>query len=238
MLQCYFLLQLCFLQCARGKLDSAQSSLKEVEKIQEQMSEQSPLDIRSQVRYLQGAVHQASGNLNEALAAYQHPDLALSSTSMKTPHGRTHFNICILSVLNTVVIIRNPRHRLHSQLGDKLNWLSSVVPASNSKNTTAAYNLMLAVLPDFTHLQVKQYLSRSLDISKEVSNHQIMSITLGTMSWKWFQGVVGDQALKGSLAFHAEAKKSGNPMWVSVADGILSDTFDRKIGRASCRERV
>lgn len=46
------------------------------------------------------------------------------------------------------------------------------------------------------------------------------------MSWKFFRGVVGDQAENSARASQKLAKKSGDSLWISVADGLLADTLE------------
>ena len=227
MLESHYLLQLCFLYCARGKFANARSYLDDVKKISEQTNEQLPVDIRSQAKYLEGIIYHATGDIGKALAIYDDPELRIPSTSSKATHSRVHFDICVLTIMNTILIIRSPDHPLHQQLPEKLRQLSVLAPASYSKNIQAAYNLILATAPDVGNLQLKEHLSRSLNLAKEVNNYQVTSITLGMMSWKWFRGVVGEQAEKGAMAMHAMAKKSGSALWTSVADGMLSDTLER-----------
>lgn len=239
MLECHFLLQLCFLYCARGKYANARAYLDDVQKICEGVSEPLPLDIRSQIKYLDGTIHHATGDLDRALAFYNDPDLKVSTSSSKLPHSRVHFDICLLAAMNTVLIIRSPQHPHHTQLPERMGQLSALAPTSYSKHIQAAYNLILAASPDVGQLQLKDYLSRSLNLAKEINNYQVTSITLGMMSWKWFRGVVGEQAEKGAMAMHAMAKKSGSGLWTSVADGMLSDTLERmgKVAQAESSDR-
>ena len=46
------------------------------------------------------------------------------------------------------------------------------------------------------------------------------------MSFKFFKGVVGDQAEKSARASANLAKKGRDGMWMSVATGILGDTLE------------
>ena len=46
------------------------------------------------------------------------------------------------------------------------------------------------------------------------------------MSWKFFRGVVAEQAEKSARASQTLARKGKDPLWISVADGCLADTLE------------
>lgn len=51
-------------------------------------------------------------------------------------------------------------------------------------------------------------------------------MTLNIMSWKFFRGVVGDQAEDSARASQNLAKRSGSNLWISVADRLLADALE------------
>lgn len=53
-------------------------------------------------------------------------------------------------------------------------------------------------------------------------------MTLTFMSWKYFRGVVGEQAEKSARAGRAMATKANDRLWVSVSDEMLAETLDRQ----------
>jgi len=53
-------------------------------------------------------------------------------------------------------------------------------------------------------------------------------MTLTFMSWKYFRGVVGEQAEKSARAGRAMAKKANDRLWVSVTDEMLAETLERQ----------
>lgn len=57
------------------------------------------------------------------------------------------------------------------------------------------------------------------------------------MSWKFFRGVVGDQAEKSARASQVLARKGMDRLWCSVAAGVLSDTLE-VMGRSAEAEQV
>lgn len=57
------------------------------------------------------------------------------------------------------------------------------------------------------------------------------------MSWKFFRGVVGDQAEKSARASQNLARKGMDRLWASVAAGVLGDTLE-VMGRVAEAEEV
>jgi hypothetical protein len=51
-------------------------------------------------------------------------------------------------------------------------------------------------------------------------------MTLNFMSWKFFKGVVGEQAEKSARASQTLAAKGRDVLWGSVAAGVLGDTLE------------
>lgn len=51
-------------------------------------------------------------------------------------------------------------------------------------------------------------------------------MVLNFMSWKFFKGVVGDQAEKAARASQTLAQKCMDGLWMSVAAGVLGDTLE------------
>lgn len=51
-------------------------------------------------------------------------------------------------------------------------------------------------------------------------------MVLNIMSWKFFSGVIGEQADKSARASLTLAKKGGDSLWTCVAAGVLADTLE------------
>ena len=51
-------------------------------------------------------------------------------------------------------------------------------------------------------------------------------MVLNFMSWKFFRGVVGDQAERSARASQSLAHQCMNALWISVSAGLLADTFE------------
>lgn len=64
-----------------------------------------------------------------------------------------------------------------------------------------------------------------------------MCITLNFMSYKFFKGVVGEQAEKSARASENLAKKGMDALWKSVSAGVLGDTLEM-VGRGEEAEKI
>jgi len=226
-LYCSFLLQRVFLACSRTDWDLAGQSLKELRQVTQDIGHQLPRSIQCLMEYAAGTIAQATGDLSTALATFQSPLLSLSPSASKTARNDPCRDTCILAALNTVLIIRDPAHPSHSRLPNVLATLESFCQGSPSRYIQAAYFLVCATVNDST-VQTKQYLQQALQSATAISNNQITCMTLTFMSWKYFRGVVGEQAEKSARAGRAMARRANDRLWASVTDEMLADTLERQ----------
>ncbi|KAF7162229.1 hypothetical protein CNMCM5623_007624 [Aspergillus felis] len=217
-----------FLACGRTDWDMANQTLKELRPIAEELGDQLPDTIQRLMEYATGALAQATGDLQAALSIFQSPLLSLSSITSKTARNDPRRDIAILAALNTILILRDPNHPSHSNLPSALALVESFCKGSPNKYIQAAYYLVCATVQTESTIQTKQYLQQALQSATAISNSQITCMTLTFMSWKYFRGVVGEQAEKSARAGRAMAKKANDRLWVSVTDEMLAETLERQ----------
>ncbi|GIC88546.1 uncharacterized protein Aud_004941 [Aspergillus udagawae] len=227
-LYCNLLLHQVFLACGRTDWDLANQTLKELRPIAEGLGDQLPDTIQRLMEYATGALAQATGDLEAALSIFQSPRLSLSSITSKTARNDPRRDIAILATLNTILILRDPNHPSHSNLPSSLALVESFCKGSPNKYIQAAYYLVCATVHTESTIQTKQYLQQALQSATAISNSQITCMTLTFMSWKYFRGVVGEQAEKSARAGRAMAKKANDRLWVSVTDEMLAETLERQ----------
>ncbi|GFF26004.1 MAU2 chromatid cohesion factor homolog [Aspergillus udagawae] len=227
-LYCNLLLHQVFLACGRTDWDLANQTLKELRPIAEGLGDQLPDTIQRLMEYATGALAQATGDLEAALSIFQSPRLSLSSITSKTARNDPRRDIAILAALNTILILRDPNHPSHSNLPSSLALVESFCKGSPNKYIQAAYYLVCATVHTESTIQTKQYLQQALQSATAISNSQITCMTLTFMSWKYFRGVVGEQAEKSARAGRAMAKKANDRLWVSVTDEMLAETLERQ----------
>lgn len=227
-LYCNFLLQRVFLAAARTDWDLASQTLKELRQFTQEAGSDLPASIECLIEYAAGTIAQATGDLAAALSIFQSPLLSLSPSASKTSRNDPCRDTCILAALNTVLIIREPGHPSHSHLPNILALLESFCQNSPNKYIQAAYYLVCATVQTESTIQTKQYLQQALQSATAISNSQITCMTLTFMSWKYFRGVVGEQAEKSARAGRAMAKRANDRLWASVTDEMLADTLERQ----------
>ncbi|KAJ5570275.1 uncharacterized protein N7459_009705 [Penicillium hispanicum] len=217
-----------FLACSRTDWDLASQSLQELRQATQEIGPYIPKSIECLMEYAAGTIAQATGDLATALSIFQSPLMSLAPSTSKSARNDPCRDICILAMLNTVLIIRDSAHPAHSHLPTLLATLESFCQNSPNKYVQAAYYLVCATVQTDSTIQTKQYLQQALQSATAISNSQITCMTLTFMSWKYFRGVVGEQAEKSARAGRAMAKRANDRLWASVTDEMLADTLERQ----------
>ncbi|KAJ5613100.1 hypothetical protein N7510_006294 [Penicillium lagena] len=227
-LHCNFLLQRIFLACARTDWDLASQTLNNLRQLAHELGTRLPDNVECLMEYAAGTIAQATGDIKAALAIFQSPSLSLSPSFSKTARNDPRRDAGILAALNTVLIIRDPTHPSHHHLPNVLSTLESFCQGSSNKYIQAAYYLICATVHTDSTIQTKQFLQHALQSATAISNNQITCMTLTFMSWKYFRGVVGEQAEKSARAGRAMAKRANDRLWASVTDEMLAETLERQ----------
>ncbi|CAG8896399.1 unnamed protein product [Penicillium egyptiacum] len=227
-LYCNLLLQRVFLACARTDWDFANQTLNDLRQVFEELGSNLPDTIECLMEYAGGTIAQATGDLDTALNIFQSPILSLDPATSKTGRNDPCRDTRILAGLNTVLILRDPSHPSHPLLTAVLATLEPFCQSSPNKYIQAAYFLVCATVHSESTIQTKQYLQQALQSATAISNSQITCMTLTFMSWKYFRGVVGEQAEKSARAGRAMAKRANDRMWASVTDDMLAETLERQ----------
>ena len=181
--------------------------------------------------YLGGVYHQGAGDLDAALHIFRDPkfDLAHFQDSKPSSAGQFMRDISLLAALNTLWILQHAGRRDHDINTELVAKLESVCEHHPNKDIQTAFNLVLATVnvnPPAPLYKIKSYLGAALSGAQATANTQFLCITLNVMCSKFFANVVGDQAEKSALAASFQAKKSGNTLWRSVAEGMLAHCYD------------
>ncbi|XDG01955.1 hypothetical protein ABKA04_001570 [Annulohypoxylon sp. FPYF3050] len=180
--------------------------------------------------YLSGVYHQGTGDLKTASVIYGNPIFSLDDESDGSGSRRTaETEVSLLATFNRIWIMQHPDYRDDRLTLDLLEQLRPLCADHPNLEIRTAYNLVLAAVqtnPPIPMTAVKMHISTALNNAQSLGNVQTLSIALNVMRAKLFQDIVGDQALKSAKAASNQAKKSGNTLWMSVADGMLAQSFD------------
>ncbi|KAI1377423.1 cohesin loading factor-domain-containing protein [Hypoxylon crocopeplum] len=180
--------------------------------------------------YLAGAYHQGTGDLKAANAIFRNSIFNLGDTNERSRSRKTtEIDVSILATFNRIWIMQHPEYRDDRSTLELLEQLRPLCADHSNLEIRTAYNLVLAAIqtnPPIPMTAVKMHISTALNNAQFLGNVQTLSIALNLMRAKLFQSIVGDQALKSAKAASNQAKKSGNTLWMSVADGMLAQSYD------------
>lgn len=180
--------------------------------------------------YLSGIYHQGIGDLEEALEIFgdEKFDMSLVETSTSSP-SQVERDYALLAALNVIWIIQEPHYQDDRRNNAMIERISKACQAHPSVDMQAAFHLVAATVqrsPPMSSMEVRSHLSQALKAATSASNMQFISITLSVMCNRFFVSVVGEQAEKSALAASTQAHRSGNNLWMSVADGMLAQCLE------------
>lgn len=162
------------------------------------------------------------------------------SGAPKPNTSRIVTELSILAALNRLWILQEPLQVDDVETADLIDLLRPICEDNPDQEIRTVYNLVLAAIgpsvnPPMSINQVKRHIQQSLSGAQQTSNTQYLSIALNIMRARLFENVVGEQALKSARAGAAQARKSGNVLWMSVADGMLAQSFEMQGALAEAR---
>ncbi|KAI1391212.1 cohesin loading factor-domain-containing protein [Hypoxylon trugodes] len=179
--------------------------------------------------YLAGVYHQGTGDLNTASSIFCNRIFSLEDDGRNGNRKTTEIDVSLLATFNRIWIMQHPDYRDDRLTLDLLEQLRPYCHDHPNLEIRTAYNLVLAAVqtnPPIPMTAVKMHISTALNSAQSLGNVQTLSIALNVMRAKLFQSIVGDQALKSAKAASNQAKRSGNTLWMSVADGMLAQSYD------------
>lgn len=180
--------------------------------------------------YLAGVCHQGTGNLEAAINTYSHPSFSLSADETRGKHRKpVEFEVALLATFNLIWIMQDVHYRNDQRTQELLEQIRPLCTDHPNMEIRTAYNLVMAAIqtnPPISMTAVKTHISTALSNAKNLADVHTLSIALNLMRAKLFQSIVGDQALKSAKAASTQARRSGNILWMSVADGMLSQSYE------------
>ena len=222
---CYMRLYLAFTLCARTSWSAAKEQQAKIEaSVGSMVNTPEPLLLLTV--YLEAVIYQGIGNLMEALSLYQSSILSLPAPPEQRSRSQISLDISILSTLNTILIIRSPSHPQNHLVPSLVSNLELLCLQNQNHQICSAYHLVAATTSSDTILLTKQYLQSALQASKQTDNKHLMCMVLNFMSWKFFRGVVGEQAERSARASQNLAQQCMSVLWMSVSAGLLGDTLE------------
>jgi hypothetical protein len=228
---CYFYIYMAFCEAAiadwagaHKRIDKLRSTAKTFE-----VSLAGPLGCL--VLYLTGVYHQGVGDLDAALQIFQDDKFNLSPVRSPNPTSgdQVEHDISLLAALNTLWILQEDYRKDPTKNTTLVARLEPLCTNHSNKDIVTAFNLILATVntnPPAPLYTIKSSLNAALSGAMSTANTQFLCITLNVMCARFFANVVGAQAEKSAMAASVQAKKSGNVLWRSVADGMLAQCYE------------
>lgn len=180
--------------------------------------------------YLAGVYHQGTGNLEAAINIYSDPNFSLDVDKSRGGHHKpAEFEVALLATFNLIWIMQDQHYRNDQRTQELLEQIRPLCIDHPNMEIRTAYNLVMAAIqtnPPVPMTGVKTHISTALSNAKNLADVHTLSIALNLMRAKLFQSIVGDQALKSAKAASTQARRSGNTLWMSVADGMLSQSYE------------
>lgn len=214
-------LHLAFLLCTRSSWIVAKQHLDSAQSMMSSWSSTS-IDMDSRLRYLEATYYQGTGQLRDALSVYD----GLSKTNKGHAFGFDQGidDIALLANLNSMMILHNPQNQNQNQqsVESRFALVSHYCSNHPSRQMQSAFQILKAMMPmTNTITGAKQALHVALEAAKSMQNNQLLCMVLNIMYWRFFSGVVGDQAEKSARASQSMAKRLGNGLWTFLSAGVL-----------------
>ena len=227
---CQMYIHLAFILCARTAWSAAKQQLGTIQTSVLSIGHalgSVPETLCRMTDYLEAVISQGVGEIEQAVRIYQNERISFDGYRTTSHPSQLHLDVALLSTLNSLLIIRLPSHPQHDQLPTLLSLIEPLCIRNPNRQIQSAYHLLTATTsPDPKIIHTKSSLQSALQTAKQSGNNQLMCMVLNLMSWKFFRGVVGEQAEKSAQASRSLAEKCMDTLWVSVASGVLGDTLE------------
>ncbi|KAK6856042.1 mitochondrial membrane protein [Apiospora arundinis] len=228
----------CYIQILRGLQLATQSRWSEVGQCVSQLESLVQPSTAGTVEgivgvytyYLGGVYRQGIGHLDTANSIYQHPVLSIDNDGNLQGTGKqAESDVRLLAAFNRIWIMQHEDHRDDQQTSDLLEQLRPLCKRHPNQHIRTVWHIVLAATqtePALPMTELKTHLSSALNGAKALGDVLNLSIALNLMRAKLFHDVVGDQALKSAKAGAMQAKRSHNLLWMSVAEGLLAQSYE------------
>lgn len=200
----------------------------QLKKLKSLISASTQPTLRLLAVYLGGVYQQGTGDVKAALDTFLDEQFTIpQSTTAGAKVGQRE--VALLAGLNRLWLMQHPSCRNDYETQELLEQLQPI--CNNHWNIdlrTAWHNVAAALVtePPQQLNQQKQHMHVAMGGSKNTSNILGAAVTLCIMRSRFFENVIGDQALKSALAASKQAQRSGNMLWQSVADGMLAHSYE------------
>ncbi len=185
--------------------------------------------LNSLVWYVEGVIYQGLGESLNALRHFTSPNFYPQADYCQAPSNSTQRiqrDLTILATLNRILLERSlygDEHRIAALIAS----IEPLCAASSNKHIRSALSFVrVCSQSQLNVIETKKHLEEALTIARDLSNTQLVNLSMNFLNWKFLRGMVGTQAEKGARAAVTTATNSGNQLWLSVSKGTLADSLE------------
>jgi hypothetical protein len=186
------------------------------------------------VDYLEAIGKHGLGHLKQALDLYRKPSLRLpAALDSRAFQSINSAHLKVLAALNSILILRKLGasaeadallHRIEPMC---ITQYSSNGSEHGNKAMESAFHALKATAPEMTIIKTKQYIQFAIGAAQKVGNDRLLNIVMNHMTHLFFANIVGRQAEQSAKVGRALAKRSGDRLWMAVADRMLCETAEK-----------
>ncbi|KAI9802877.1 MAG: hypothetical protein M1833_001476 [Piccolia ochrophora] len=228
LLRCYMQLHLVLLLCGRSDWTLARKLVDELRRELQNLDPPTSTPLDTFLLYIEGVIQQGNGDVSAALSTFQNSCFYLpEDNGAGNPAKQIQCDLAILAALNSVFILHGRSQAYNSTIETLISTLEHFCLSHPNRNIQCGFQLIKATThPSDPMIRTKHYMQNTLKAAKAIANTQLSCMILHFVSWKFFTGVVGDQAEKSVRAAWQLAKRGDNDLWISVAEGMMADTLE------------
>ena len=178
--------------------------------------------------YLEAIVDQTNGHFTSAFTTYSSDAFTMTSKSALPTIAN---DLGIFAALNRLLIVRDPGHRDHQNVGTLLTQLRTACEEHPSQYVRMAYCLVNALCtldPSINRLKtlMNNATQKSHELFKRTHNREFVVMALCYFTARFFIEPVTDKSSSAAQAVRQHAKQSNKPLWMAVACGLMIKVFE------------
>lgn len=190
-----------------------------------------PKTLALLAKYLSGIYAQGTGDLDTALEIFQDSklDLSIAKGLPADAASKMQRDLALLANLNVLWILQEPSRLDATYNTSVLADLEPLCKSHANKEISTAFwltKMFVVTNPPERQFMIKNYLVTASNGASKTGNTQLSTYFLSIAHHLFWKDTVGDQALKSARSAVVQANKSGNKLWMSVANGMLSENFN------------
>jgi hypothetical protein len=223
-----------FSRCARADWETAMKGMGSIRQYIATARVTLDEDTSVLVDYLDAISKHGLGHLRQALELYRSPSLQLPATlDNKTIPNVNSAHLKVLALLNSILILR--KLGASAEADELLHRVEPMCVMQHSSNGSdygnraieSAFHALKSTAPEMTIVKTKHFIQLAIGAAQKVGNDRLLNILMNHMTHVFFANIVGRQAEQSAKVGRVLAKRSGDRLWMAVADRMFSETTEK-----------